>query len=140
MKQPAVYIMASRRNGALYTGVTSDLVQRIYQHREALTPGFTSRYGCKLLVWYELRDDMAGAIAREKQIKGGSRRKKLALIESLNPDGAICTAICYKLSSRAERSDPGCPAGLDRFVASRLAMTGRIAPQNFPLASPSAHG
>ena len=85
MKQPAVYIMASGRNGTLYTGVTSDLVTRGWQHK-AGEIGFTSRYGCKLLVWFELREDMLDAIAREKQIKGGSRRKKLALIEALNPE------------------------------------------------------
>jgi putative endonuclease len=86
MKQPAVYIMANRRNGTLYTGVTSNLVQRVYQHREAVLPGFTARYACKLLVWYEPHEDMVGAIVREKQIKAGSRKKKLALIEALNPD------------------------------------------------------
>ena len=85
MKQPAVYIMASRRNGTLCTGVTSNLVQRAHQHREALVPGFTSRYGCKLLVWYEAHHSMENAILREKQIKGASRKKKLALIESTNP-------------------------------------------------------
>ncbi len=85
MKQPAVYIMASRRNGTLYTGVTSDLIRRVWQHRESETPGFASRYGCKMLVWYELHDDMTAAIAREKQIKGGSRKNKLALIEAMNP-------------------------------------------------------
>jgi len=85
MRQPAVYIMASRRNGTLYTGVTSDLPRRAYEHREGLIPGFTSRYGCKLLVWYEGYEVMVDAIAREKQIKGGSRKKKLALIETLNP-------------------------------------------------------
>ena len=85
MKQPAVYIMASKRNGTLYTGVTSDLVRRVHQHREADLPGFTSKYGCKSLVWYERHDDMAAAIAREKQIKAGSREKKLALIEAFNP-------------------------------------------------------
>jgi putative endonuclease len=85
MKQPAVYIMANRRNGTLYTGVTSDLVQRVWQHRESMIPGFTSRYGCGMLVWYELHDGMTAAIAREKQIKGGSRKRKLALIESMNP-------------------------------------------------------
>jgi len=84
MKQPAVYIMASRRNGTLYTGVTSDLVQRAYEHREGLIPGFTSRYGCKLLVWYEVHHSMENAILREKQVKGASRKKKLALIESAN--------------------------------------------------------
>ena len=84
MKQPAVYIMASRRNGTLYTGVTSDLVQRVWQHKESKV-GFTARYGCKLLVWYEIQEEMLPAIAREKQIKAGSRRKKLALIEAMNP-------------------------------------------------------
>ena len=85
MKVPAVYIMASHRNGTLYTGVTSNLVQRAWQHREG-RGGFTARYGCRLLVWYELQGDMITAIAREKQIKAGSRRKKLALIEAMNPD------------------------------------------------------
>ena len=85
MKQPAVYIMASRRNGTLYVGVTSDLVARVWQHRTGAIDGFTKRYGCKLLVWFELGDAMEGAIAREKQIKGGSRARKLALIEKDNP-------------------------------------------------------
>ena len=85
MKQPAVYMMANRRNGAIYTGVTSDLLRRVWQHKEGLG-GFTTRYDCKLLVWYELGGDMIGAIAREKQIKGGSRAKKIALIAGLNPD------------------------------------------------------
>jgi putative endonuclease len=77
--------MASRRNGTLYTGVTSDLVQRVWQHRMSAVPGFTAHYGCKLLVWYEIHDEMAAAIAREKQIKSGTRNRKLALIESNNP-------------------------------------------------------
>ena len=85
MREPAVYILASRRNGTLYTGVTSNLAQRAFQHREGLVPGFTTRYGCTLLVWYERHATMLEAIAREKQIKGGSRAKKLALIEALNP-------------------------------------------------------
>jgi putative endonuclease len=87
MKQPAVYIMASRRNGTLYTGVTSDIIQRVWQHKEG-TIGFTARHGCKLLVWYEIHEEMEPAILREKQIKAGSRRKKLALIEEMNPDWA----------------------------------------------------
>jgi putative endonuclease len=78
--------MASQRNGTLYTGVTSSLVHRAWQHREGTFDGFTKRYGCKLLVWFELHGTMPEAIAREKQIKGGSRTKKLALIEALNPD------------------------------------------------------
>ena len=77
--------MASARNGTLYTGVTSNLPKRAFEHREGVVPGFTSRYGCKLLVWYELHATMPDAIAREKQIKGGSRKKKLALIEAMNP-------------------------------------------------------
>jgi putative endonuclease len=85
MKEPAVYIMANKRNGTLYTGVTSNLLKRAWEHREGVSPGFTKRYGCKLLVWYERHDVMTSAIEREKQIKGGSRKKKLALIEASNP-------------------------------------------------------
>ena len=81
----AVYIMANKRNGTLYTGVTSQLIQRTWQHREGITDGFTKRYGCKVLVWYGLADTMDAAIMREKQIKAGSRSKKLALIERMNP-------------------------------------------------------
>ncbi|MXO58985.1 GIY-YIG nuclease family protein [Altererythrobacter salegens] len=82
--QPAVYIVANRRNGAIYTGVTSDLVQRIWQHREGVADGFTKQYGCKMLVWYESHSTMEYAILREKQIKGGPRRRKLELIEQAN--------------------------------------------------------
>ena len=78
--------MANRRNGTVYTGVTSDLLKRVWQHREGLGDGFTKRYGCKLLVWFELADTMDAAFTREKQLKGGSRNKKLALIEAMNPD------------------------------------------------------
>jgi putative endonuclease len=77
--------MASEQNGTLYVGVTSDLVRRVYQHRMGAVIGFTSRYGCKLLVCFELHADMSTAIAREKQIKGGSRAKKMALITACNP-------------------------------------------------------
>ncbi|WP_257169232.1 GIY-YIG nuclease family protein [Bradyrhizobium sp. SRS-191] len=85
MKQPFVYIMASGRNGTLYVGVTSDLPNRAYQHREGLVPGFTKIYGCKMLVWYEPHETMIAAIEREKQVKSGSRKKKLLLVEALNP-------------------------------------------------------
>ena len=85
MREPTVYIMANRRNGTLYTGVTSSMARRAWQHREGQVAGFTRRYGCKLLVYLEAHGDMAGAIAREKQIKAGSRADKLALIETLNP-------------------------------------------------------
>jgi predicted GIY-YIG superfamily endonuclease len=77
--------MASKHDGTLYTGVTSDLPQRAWQHREGVTDGFTKRYGCKRLVWYEMADTMEAAILREKQIKAGSRAKKIALIVGFNP-------------------------------------------------------
>ena len=85
-KQPAVYLLASKWNGTLYTGVTSDLVKRIWQHKNDLADGFTKQYSVHLLVYYELAEEMAAAIAREKQIKGGSRARKLALIESMNSE------------------------------------------------------
>jgi len=95
MKQPAIYIMTNKRNGTLYTGVTSNLVRRVYEHKNKATEGFTSRYNCVLLVYYELYDEMYDAITREKQLKGGSRKKKILLIEKLNPlwkdlYGTIC--------------------------------------------------
>ena len=86
MKQPCVYILASGRNGTLYIGVTSNLLVRLYQHRTGAVPGFTSRYGVVLLVWYELCPDMPIAIAREKQLKRWHREWKLNLIERDNPD------------------------------------------------------
>ena len=86
MKQPCVYIVANKRHGTIYTGVTSDPPKRAFEHREGLVKGFSAKYGCKLLVWYELHDTMYEAISREKQIKAGSRAKKIALIEALNPD------------------------------------------------------
>ncbi len=77
--------MASGRNGTIYTGGTSDLPKRVWQHKNGTT-GFTAHYDCKLLGWDELHGEMLPAIAREKQLKGGSRRRKLALIEAANPD------------------------------------------------------
>ncbi len=84
MKQPAVYILASGKNGTLYTGVTSDLVKRVWEHKQDLVDGFTKKYQVHYLVYYELCDDMQSAITREKLIKAGSRSKKVALIESSN--------------------------------------------------------
>lgn len=81
-----VYIMASARNGTLYIGVTSDLVTRVYQHRNGLIDGFTKRYGCKLLVWYEAHDDLDSARQRERQMKRWNRQWKLSTIEAANPD------------------------------------------------------
>jgi predicted GIY-YIG superfamily endonuclease len=75
MKQPCVYIVANKRRGTLYTGVTSNLPRRAYEHREGLVEGFTAKYGCKMLVWYEVHATMVDAIAREKQIKAGSPRR-----------------------------------------------------------------
>ncbi len=86
MRSPAVYIMASKRNGTLYTGVTSDLARRAHEHRTGATPGFTSRYRCILLVWYASFQTMPDAIFEEKRIKAGSRADKLRLIEMLNPE------------------------------------------------------
>lgn len=85
MKQPCVYILASRRNGTLYTGVTSNLVQRVWQHKNNLTEGFTKKYGVHVLVWFEVHVTMQSAIEREKAIKEWHRAWKLALIESANP-------------------------------------------------------
>lgn len=84
-RQAAVYIMANKRNGTIYTGVTSDLIKRVYEHKYAQIDGFTKKYACKNLVYYELAEDMISAISREKQLKGGSRKRKLALIEKMNP-------------------------------------------------------
>ena len=86
MKQPAVYILASRRNGTLYIGVTSDLVQRVWQHRNNVVDGFTKRYGVHMLVWFELHEDMVSAITREKRLKKWNRAWKLRLIEEMNPE------------------------------------------------------
>ena len=85
MKQPAVYILASGRNGTLYTGVTSDLVGRTWQHKEHVVDGYTKKYNVTMLVWYELHGTMDSAITREKQIKAWKRDWKTRLIEETNP-------------------------------------------------------
>ena len=85
-KQPCVYILASDRNGTLYVGVTSDLIKRVWEHKNDLVPGFTKRYSVHELVWYELHDSMESAIAREKAIKEWKRQWKLELIERENPE------------------------------------------------------
>ena len=84
-RSPAVYIMASGFHGTLYTGVTSNLLQRIQQHRSGETPGFTTRYGVHRLVWFEMHEEMEQAIRREKQLKNWKRQWKLELIEQANP-------------------------------------------------------
>ena len=85
MKHPAVYILASDRNGTLYTGVTSDLIQRTWQHREHVVDGFTRQYEVTQLAWYEQHGTMDSAITPEKQIKAWKRAWKLELIEKTNP-------------------------------------------------------
>ena len=80
-----VYILTNHSNRVLYTGVTNNLERRLYEHKNNLTPGFTSQYRCHKLVWYETTPCIEAAITREKQIKGGSRAKKIALIEQMNP-------------------------------------------------------
>ena len=84
-RQPAVYILASKRNGTLYIGVTSDLAKRIWQHKNDVVDGFTKRYRIHALVWYELHETMESAIGREKALKNWKRAWKLELIESSNP-------------------------------------------------------
>lgn len=85
MKQPCVYLLASQRNGTLYAGVTSDIVNRIWEHKNDSVEGFTKRYGVHTLVWYEAHETMESAITREKTIKGWKRKWKLDLIEKNNP-------------------------------------------------------
>ena len=84
-RQPAVYLLTNKRDGTLYTGVTSDLPGRIWQHRYKATKGFTARYNLTRLVYFEFSEDMYQAITREKQIKAGSRASKIKLIEKSNP-------------------------------------------------------
>ena len=85
-KHPCVYILASRRFGTLYVGVTSNLIQRIYQHRNDFVKGFTQRYRIHALVWYEQHENMESAILREKEVKKWQRHAKITLIEKTNPE------------------------------------------------------
>jgi putative endonuclease len=85
IKQPCVYVLASKRNGTLYIGVTSDLVKRGWEHRTGVADGFTKRYGVHTLVYFELHEDMFSAISREKQLKKWNRAWKLKMIEERNP-------------------------------------------------------
>ena len=86
MKGAYVYILSNKRNGTLYVGVTSNLVKRIFEHKEKVINGFSAKYNLDLLVYYEERWSIEEAIQREKQLKAGNRKKKLSLIESINPD------------------------------------------------------
>ncbi len=84
MKTRSVYIMTNKCRGTLYTGVTSNLIKRVYEHKTGITKGFTEKYNCKQLVFFELYEDMINAITREKQIKKFLRNKRIKLIESMN--------------------------------------------------------
>lgn len=81
-----VYILFNKRNGTLYVGVTSDLIKRIYEHKNKFVEGFTKKYSIDKLGYYEVFDDIVSAIEREKQLKAGNRKKKLQLIEKVNPE------------------------------------------------------
>jgi len=85
-RQPAIYLLTNKPNGTLYTGVTSNLPGRIWQHKNKITKGFCSKYNLTILVYFELFEDMYSAISREKQIKAGSRKAKIKLIESVNQE------------------------------------------------------
>jgi putative endonuclease len=85
MKQPCVYLLASKRNGTLYVGVTSDLIRRVWEHKQGVVEGFTKKYNVHMLVWFEMHQDMYTAITREKALKEWKRAWKLELIERSNP-------------------------------------------------------
>lgn len=86
LKEPCVYILASRKDGTLYTGVTSNLQVRVWQHKEKRRPGVTSTHDVDQLVWFEVHGSLDSAVLREKQLKSGSRQQTLNLINQLNPD------------------------------------------------------
>ena len=96
-RQYCVYIMTNRHNTVLYTGVTNDLKKRAWQHREKLVEGFTKRYNVTKLIYYEVSSDVQAAIAREKQIKAGSRQKKIDLVNSMNREWRDLTMNCESL-------------------------------------------
>ena len=84
-KQDYVYMMTNKNNTVLYTGMTNNHIRRVYEHKEKIIDGFTKKYNCTKLVYYEIFNDPYNAIAREKQIKAGSRKKKMELINAMNP-------------------------------------------------------
>ncbi|MCH6573989.1 MAG: GIY-YIG nuclease family protein [Bacteroidetes bacterium] len=85
-KQYYVYIMTNKNNTVLFTGMTNNLIRRVYKHKEKIIDGFTKKYNCTKLVYYEIFNDPYNAITREKQIKAGSRKKKIDLINAMNPE------------------------------------------------------
>jgi putative endonuclease len=108
-----VYIMANRKNGTIYIGVTSDLVKRVYEHRSGLIEGFTKKHGCKLLVWFETFDDIQQARQRELQMKEWKRAWKIKRIEEANFDWADL----YPKKACSDPASPGLGPGLRRGTA-----------------------
>jgi putative endonuclease len=107
-----VYILASRRDGAIYIGVTSDIVRRVYEHRIKAVPGFTAKYNITRLVWFEIYDDPISAISREKELKKWRRGWKVQLIEAQRKtrNGSTCTtrfATSFVIPGRSVRTEPG---------------------------------
>ena len=86
MLEPVIYILASGKNGTIYTGVTSNLIKRVFQHKSGIVDGFSKKYDCKILVYYEVFNSIEGAISREKQLKNWKREWKIALIEKENKE------------------------------------------------------
>jgi len=109
MKAGFVYIMANRKNGTIYIGVTSDLAKRVWEHREGVIGGFTKRYGCKLLIWYEAYDDLQEARRRELQMKEWKRAWKVRMIEeqNLNWDDLFPTLFDAAVAAPGPRPSPG---------------------------------
>src|SRR4030042_4079921 len=102
-KQYYVYIMASKRRGTLYTGVTDDLIGRVYQHKQKIIEGFTRKYNVTKLVYYETTNDIRGAILREKRIKKWKRQWKIELIEKVNPEWKDLCEELFKNKDRDSR-------------------------------------
>ena len=109
LKHPCVYMLASRRNGTLYVGVTSDLIKRVWEHKIDLVEGFTQRYGVHTLVWYEQHESMMAAIQREKCVKEWRLKWKSELIEKENPDWRDLyeTLLCLNMLGHSKIKDAG---------------------------------
>jgi putative endonuclease len=137
-----VYILASRKDGAIYIGVTNDLVRRIYEHRIKAVPGFTSKYNITGLVWFEIYEDPVSAISREKELKQWKRNWKVRLIEAQNPDWKGCTALSVSESVISEQCEAPNPDSRDSGFASptRLGMTGAVTPWQREAAGPPPRG
>lgn len=112
MKQPCVYLLASSSHGTFYTGVTSDLPRRLYEHRTGAADGFTKRYGIKRLVWFEQHETMEAAILREKQIKRWARAWKYELVNSVNPTWRdFAEDLGFEALPMGRKADPGSRPG-----------------------------